>query len=121
VRGRCIDKQFSTRKVRLSRHIRGEPVEIVARRPLPRGGGEEDRDAGVGAELGYQTGLTDLPPTANHEETALAVAPNVVQVSTEPRQLVSPTNEADVTHIRDGGLKWSSRHPDIVPVTSSDG
>jgi len=55
---------------------------------VPRGGGDEDRDAGVGAELGYQTGLTDLPPTANHEETALAVAPNAVQVSTEPRELV---------------------------------
>ena len=105
VRGRCIDEQFSTRKVRLSRHIRGEPVEIVARRPLPRGGGEEDRDAGVGAELGYQTGLTDLPPTANHEETALAVAPNVVQVSTEPRQLIPPANEADVTHVRDTNLR----------------
>jgi len=23
--------------------------------------------------------------------------------------------------IKYGGLKWSSRHPDIVPVTSSDG
>ena len=59
----------------------------------------------MGAELGYQTGLTDLPPTANHEETALAVAPNVVQVSTEPRQLVPPANEADVTHIDDTNLR----------------
>jgi hypothetical protein len=79
------------------RYIRGEPVEIVAHGPLPGCSGEENRDAGAGAELGHQTGLTDLPPTAHHEETALAVAPDVVQVSIKPRQLVSPTDEANVT------------------------